>query len=46
MEISVTIRDKRQIPRGNVTHERALLPGVFWSHFREGIHQTAIYDQE
>ena len=34
--------------RGNVTktHEGALLPRVFWSHFHEGFRQTAIYDQE
>ena len=34
--------------RGNVTKtdEGARLPRVFWSHFREGFRQTAIYDQE
>ena len=35
-------------PRGNVTktHERVLLPRVFWSHLHEGFRQTVIYDRE
>ena len=42
----ILLSDK--IPRGNVTktHEGALLPRVFWSHFREGFRQTAICDEE
>ena len=42
----ILLSDKN--PRGNVTktHEGALLPRVFWPHFREGFRQTAMYDQE
>ena len=40
----ILLSDKN--PRENVTktHEGALLPRVFWSHFREGFRQTATYE--
>ena len=42
----ILLSDKKL--RGNVTktHEGALLPRVFWSYFREGFRQRAVYDQE
>ena len=35
---------ERVVPRGNVTktHEGALLPRVFWSHFREGFRNMGL----
>ena len=43
----ILLSDKKQ-PWGNTTktHEGALLPRMFWSLFREGFCQTAIYDRE